>query len=105
MSGGYFDHREGILRDIIDKLDGLIINKEVIYEECRDEAFIEHLIFLSRALQVSFSRLKHADYLLSGDYGIDSWKENKDSDRWLEHKTFSDYLQYLESAPKWEDEE
>jgi len=81
MSGGYFDYKQYVLQDIADQIDLEAENRSIERtNEWNDimEPYPEDILLLmketSKKLQEFVSIITAIDYLIEGDYGIDSFR-------------------------------
>jgi hypothetical protein len=76
MSGGYFEYKNGVLEEIQEELLEQIKDNPLKYNEKVIECFRKALAYSCAANKA----LHHVDYLLSGDYGEESFLEAWEKD-------------------------
>lgn len=81
MSGGYFDYKQYVLEDIADQIECEVENRSVQRtNEWNDimEPYPEDILLLmketSKKLQELVPIITAIDYLIEGDYGIESFR-------------------------------
>ncbi|MEN6623407.1 MAG: hypothetical protein ABFD50_17905 [Smithella sp.] len=75
MSGGHFDYAQFRINDIAQQIDEIVEGQQEINGEHFDEEVLELFRKASVTLKKAQAMATRIDWLLSGDDGIESFKE------------------------------